>query len=196
MDDHLRLERLSGRLQEGHPATCGQQRPITTQKRVPLSSCSRVAVGSCERAVFKEHSARRHALLIRFAKNSPIRFTAAGFVAAVISVNFPNYLILGAIFGVAIVLYLALFEGIRTPFRFAAFLFACTVSFPLSILGTIVFGIRTPQSTDISLYDLFVGAKTRRSRVHAKIPDSCQSSKVGSGRRLHRPCLHEQAALH
>jgi hypothetical protein len=39
-------------------------------------------------------------------------------------------------------------------------------------------------------------AKTRRSRVHAKIPDSCQSSKVGSGRRLHRPCLHEQAALH
>jgi hypothetical protein len=96
--------------------------------------------------------------LIRFAKNSPIRFTAAGFVSAVISVNFPNHLlILGAIFGVAIVLYLALFEGIRTPFRFAAFLFACTASFPLSILGTIVFGIRTPQSAAISLYDLFVG---------------------------------------
>jgi hypothetical protein len=42
-------------------------------------------------------------------------------------------------------------------FQVRGFLFACTASFPLSILGTIVFGIRTPQSTDISLFDLFVG---------------------------------------
>lgn len=96
--------------------------------------------------------------MIHLAKTSPIRFAAAGLVSAVISINFKNHLLIqGAIFGVVIVLYLVLFEGILTPVRFAAFLFACTASFPVSILGTIVFGIRTSQSTDISLFELFFG---------------------------------------
>jgi hypothetical protein len=83
---------------------------------------------------------------------------AAGFVSAVISANFQNHLmILGAVFGVVIVLCLMLFEGIRAPFRIAAFILACSASFPLSILGAMVFGIRTPQTMHISLLDLFVG---------------------------------------
>jgi hypothetical protein len=98
--------------------------------------------------------------LIQFSKNSPIGFTAAGVFSAVISVNFPNYMLIGATFGAAIVLYLALFEGIRTPFRFAAFLFACVASFPLSILGVFVLGLRMSQSMNMSLFDLFVGGGT------------------------------------
>ena len=69
--------------------------------------------------------------------SSALGLTAVGLGSAVISARFQDdWLIPGAVFGIAIVLYLALFEGFRTPFRFAAFVFACSVSFPLSLLGT------------------------------------------------------------
>jgi hypothetical protein len=75
-----------------------------------------------------------------------------------------HWFVPGAIFGGAIVAYLALFEGYRTPLRFVAFLGACSVAFPLSILGAMGSGILIRAFTDtasqphgVPLQYLFVG---------------------------------------
>jgi hypothetical protein len=83
---------------------------------------------------------------------------AAGLVSALIAVNFLKHpALLGAVYGIAIVLCLVLFAGIRTPLRIVTFILACSAAFPLSIFGAIVLKFGRPQGMDSSLFNLFVG---------------------------------------
>src|SRR5271169_863042 len=95
---------------------------------------------------------------------SALGLTALGFATAVVTVRFQDHwLIPGSVFGIAIALYLALFEGSRNSFRSLAFVVACSVSFPLSMLGTVGMlftGILGPTPLEHSSFPpstLFVG---------------------------------------
>jgi hypothetical protein len=92
------------------------------------------------------------------AKHSPTGLAAAGFASALISLLFKdNQLILGAIFGTVLIVYFAVFEGLRTPVRFVVFLMACCASYLVSILAVLFSHLGAPQSFDLTLAQFFVG---------------------------------------
>ena len=92
------------------------------------------------------------------AKRSPTGLAAAGCASALISIPFKdNVLILGAIFGTVLVVYFALFEGLRTPVRFFVFIMVCSAAYPLSILAVMFNGLTASESLDITLAQFFAG---------------------------------------
>ena len=93
------------------------------------------------------------------AKRSPIGVAAAGFASALISLPFKGHSLIldGAIFGTVLVVYFLLFEGFRTPVRFVAFLFACSASYPLAILATMVNGLTASEDLSVTLAQYFMG---------------------------------------
>jgi hypothetical protein len=102
--------------------------------------------------------------MYRSAAISALGLTVAGLVTAVVSVRFQDrWLIPGAVYGIAIALYLALFEGSRNPLRSVAFVFACSVSYPLSMFGTMgmlftgILGPTPLEHTNFPPSALFIG---------------------------------------
>ena len=92
------------------------------------------------------------------AKRSPTGLAAAGCASALISIPFKdNVLILGAIFGTVLVVYFALFKGMRTPVRFFVFIMVCSAAYPLSILAVMFNGLTASASLDVTLAQFSVG---------------------------------------
>jgi hypothetical protein len=101
-------------------------------------------------------------------RSSLTLLTGAGLASAIVCIAVPNILahwfVPGAIFGGAIVTYLVLFERRRDPWKWVAFIGACSVALPVSMIGALGSGFlfraflgSASQSYDVPLFYLFVG---------------------------------------
>jgi transposase len=140
---------------------------MTAPKR-PLATCATLFTN---RAKIDRHNAWRHILVRESARSSLTLLTGAGLASAIICVAAPNsgnqVLVPGAIFGITIVSYFALIEGYRAPFRFLAFLCACSASYPLSIFGA--FGNAMAESFFASLERELLNRRRFKSQAEAKM---------------------------
>ena len=93
------------------------------------------------------------------ANRYPLGLAATGFMSALLLVPLRGHDVLGLsppIFGTLVGIYLGVFGDLRSFGRFAAFIFACIITFPLSIL--VVFYSRVGgDSLDVTLPQFFVG---------------------------------------
>ena len=100
------------------------------------------------------------------AKRSPTGLAAAGFASALISIPFKEHALIvgGAIFGTVLIVYFALFEDLRTPVRFVAFVMACSAAFPVSTLAVAFSHFGASDGLDFTLAQFFY--RRRRGRFH------------------------------
>jgi hypothetical protein len=93
------------------------------------------------------------------ANRYPLGLAATGFISALLLVPLRGHDVMGLgppIFGTLVGIYLGMFGDLRSLGRFVAFIFACIITYPLSIL-VVVFSHLGGQSFDVTLPQFFVG---------------------------------------
>jgi hypothetical protein len=93
------------------------------------------------------------------ANRYPLGLAATGFMSALLLVPLRGHDVLGLsppIFGTLVGIYLGMFGDLRSFGKFAAFIFACIITFPLSIL-IVLYSRVGGDSLDVTLPQFFVG---------------------------------------